>query len=99
MESIQAVTQLIARSQEYRLPLALLFVDYKKAIDSVEINAVSNALAQAVVDSAYVHLLEQCLSNTSTSIQLFERKLKRAEHDYQNHFETKSEKTGCKGSS
>ncbi|XGW34167.1 hypothetical protein V3C99_018187 [Haemonchus contortus] len=74
--NIQAVTRLIERSREYRLPLALLFVDYKKAFDSVEINAVSNALAQARVDPAYVHLLEQCLSNTSTSIQLFERKLK-----------------------
>uniref|UniRef100_A0A7I4Y7G6 Reverse transcriptase domain-containing protein n=1 Tax=Haemonchus contortus TaxID=6289 RepID=A0A7I4Y7G6_HAECO len=76
MDNIQAVTQLIERSREYRLPLALLFVDYKKAFDSVEINAVLNALAQAGVDPAYVHLLEQCLSNTSTSIQLFERKLK-----------------------
>uniref|UniRef100_W6NY38 RNA-directed DNA polymerase (Reverse transcriptase) domain containing protein n=1 Tax=Haemonchus contortus TaxID=6289 RepID=W6NY38_HAECO len=76
MDNIQAVTQLIERSQEYRLPLALLFVDYKKAFDSVEINAVLNALAQAGVDPAYVHLLEQCLSYTSTFIQLFERKLK-----------------------
>ncbi|XGW22067.1 hypothetical protein V3C99_004770 [Haemonchus contortus] len=76
MDNIQAVTQLIERSREYRLPLALLFVDYKKAFDTVEINAVLNALAQAGVDPAYVHLLEQCISNTSTSIQLFERKLK-----------------------
>ncbi|XGW21982.1 hypothetical protein V3C99_004721, partial [Haemonchus contortus] len=76
MDNIQAVTQLIERSREYRLPLALLFVDYKKAFDSVEINAVLNALAQAGVDPPYVHLLEQCLSNTSTPIQLFERKLK-----------------------
>nr|CDJ88451.1 endonuclease-reverse transcriptase [Haemonchus contortus] len=64
MDNIQAVTQLVERSREYRLPLALLFVDYRKAFDSVEINAVLNALAQAGVDPAYVHLLEQCLSNT-----------------------------------
>uniref|UniRef100_A0A7I4YM96 Reverse transcriptase domain-containing protein n=1 Tax=Haemonchus contortus TaxID=6289 RepID=A0A7I4YM96_HAECO len=76
MDNIHAVCQLIERSREYRLPLALLFVDYKKAFDSVEINAVLNALVQAGVDPAYVHLLEQCLSNTSTFIQLFERKLK-----------------------
>ncbi|XGW09915.1 hypothetical protein V3C99_011857 [Haemonchus contortus] len=78
MDNIHAreVCQLIERSREYRLPLALLFVDYKKAFDSVEINAVLNALVQAGVDPAYVHLLTQCLSNTSTFIQLFERKLK-----------------------
>uniref|UniRef100_A0A7I4Z4E1 Reverse transcriptase domain-containing protein n=1 Tax=Haemonchus contortus TaxID=6289 RepID=A0A7I4Z4E1_HAECO len=43
---------------------------------TVEINAVLNALVQAGVDPAYVHLLEQRLSNTSTFIQLFDRKLK-----------------------
>nr|CDJ89054.1 RNA-directed DNA polymerase (reverse transcriptase) domain containing protein [Haemonchus contortus] len=76
MDNIHAVCQLIERSREYRLPLAVLFVNYKKALNSVEINAVLNALVQAGVDPAYVHLLEQCLSNTSTFIQLFERKLK-----------------------
>ncbi|XGW11793.1 hypothetical protein V3C99_012898, partial [Haemonchus contortus] len=49
MDNIHAVCQLIERSREYRLPLALLFVDYKKAFDSVEINAVLNALVQAGV--------------------------------------------------
>nr|CDJ86538.1 RNA-directed DNA polymerase (reverse transcriptase) domain containing protein [Haemonchus contortus] len=76
MDNIHAVSKLTERSQEYCLPLALLFVDYKKAFDSVEISVVLNALVQSGVDPAYVHLLEQCLSNTSTFIQLFERKLK-----------------------
>nr|CDJ90762.1 RNA-directed DNA polymerase (reverse transcriptase) domain containing protein [Haemonchus contortus] len=76
MDNIQAVSQLVERIREYHLPLELLFVDYKKAFDYVEINAVLNALVQAGVDPAYVHLLEQCLSNTSTFIQLFEQKMK-----------------------
>ncbi|VDO42878.1 unnamed protein product [Haemonchus placei] len=76
MHNIQAVGQLIERSREYRLPSALLFVDYKKASDSVAINAVLNVLMQAGVDPDYVHLFEQCLSNTSTFIQLFDPKLK-----------------------
>ncbi|KAK6033464.1 hypothetical protein OSTOST_00316, partial [Ostertagia ostertagi] len=57
MDNIQAVTQLIER----------------KAFDSVEINAVLNALTQAGVLPAYIHLLEQCFSNTSTTIQLFDQ--------------------------
>nr|CDJ88750.1 RNA-directed DNA polymerase (reverse transcriptase) domain containing protein [Haemonchus contortus] len=76
MDNIQAASQLTERSREYSLSLALLFVDYKKAFDSVEINTDLNALVQAGVDPAYVHLLEQCLSNTSTFIQLFDQNLK-----------------------
>ncbi|KIH44049.1 reverse transcriptase [Ancylostoma duodenale] len=51
------------------------FVDYKKAFDSVETNAVLNALTHAGIPSMYIHLLEQCFSNKSTAIQLFDRKL------------------------
>ncbi|EYB81048.1 hypothetical protein Y032_0394g639 [Ancylostoma ceylanicum] len=76
MDNIQAVTQLIERSREYHLPLVLVFVDYKKAFDSVETNAVLNALAHAGVPSVYIRLLEQCFSDNSTIIQLFDRKLK-----------------------
>ncbi|KIH56557.1 hypothetical protein ANCDUO_13262 [Ancylostoma duodenale] len=75
MDNIQATTQLIERSHEYDLPLVLVFVDYKKAFDSVETNAVLNALTHAGIPSVYIHLLEQCFSNTSTTIQLFDRKL------------------------
>ncbi|PIO69822.1 hypothetical protein TELCIR_08344 [Teladorsagia circumcincta] len=75
MDNIQAITQLNERSHEYHLPLALVFIDYKKAFDSVEVNAVLNALMQAGAPPAFIHLLEQCFANTSTTIQLFERKM------------------------
>ncbi|EYC43566.1 hypothetical protein Y032_0489g2366 [Ancylostoma ceylanicum] len=75
MDNIQAATQLIERSREYHL-LLLVFVDYKKAFDSVETNAGLNALAHAGVPSVFIRLLEQCFSNTSTIILLFDRKLR-----------------------
>ncbi|KIH60572.1 reverse transcriptase [Ancylostoma duodenale] len=75
VDNIQAITRLIERSHEYHLPLVLIFVNYKKAFDSVETNAVLNALTHAGIPSVYIHLLEQCFSNTSTTIQLFDRKL------------------------
>ncbi|WKX95020.1 hypothetical protein Q1695_011906 [Nippostrongylus brasiliensis] len=75
MDQIQTVAQLIERSREYHIPLVLVFVDYRKAFDSVEINVVLNALVHAGVPSPYVQLLGECFSNTSTTIQLFDRKL------------------------
>ncbi|KAK6040726.1 hypothetical protein COOONC_21769 [Cooperia oncophora] len=51
---------LIERCKEYKMPLILTFVDYTKAFDSVEINAVLNALQHAGVDPTYVNVLEKC---------------------------------------
>ncbi|CAD6196875.1 unnamed protein product [Caenorhabditis auriculariae] len=57
------------------MPLALAFVDYYKAFDSVEINAVLNALASAGVATKYVELIANSNEGTSTTIQLFDKKL------------------------
>ncbi|EYB91984.1 hypothetical protein Y032_0199g1651 [Ancylostoma ceylanicum] len=76
MDHIHTVVQLIERCREYTMPLVLTFIDYKKAFDSVETNAVLDALLQAGVDSAYVNILEQCNVGTVTTIQLFDKKLR-----------------------
>ncbi|EYC27290.1 hypothetical protein Y032_0009g630 [Ancylostoma ceylanicum] len=75
MDHIHTETQLIERCREYTMPLILTFVDYRKAFDSVETNAVLNALIHAGVDPAYVNILEQCNIGTTTTIQLFDKKL------------------------
>ncbi|VDP38109.1 unnamed protein product [Heligmosomoides polygyrus] len=76
MEYIQTVSQLNEKSREYHITLALVFVDYRKAFDSVEINVIRNALVHAGIPSSYIRLLDECFSNTSTTIQLYDRKLK-----------------------
>ena len=43
-DHIQAVSELIQKSAEYNFPLYMAFVDYQKAFDSVEFEAVWNAL-------------------------------------------------------
>ncbi|KAK6764860.1 hypothetical protein RB195_024981 [Necator americanus] len=44
LDHIQTVLRVIEVCREYRLPLVLTFVDYEKAFDSVETNAVLSAL-------------------------------------------------------
>ncbi|EPB74002.1 hypothetical protein ANCCEY_06888 [Ancylostoma ceylanicum] len=75
MDHIHTIIQLIERRREYTMPLILIFVDYGKASNSVEPNAVLNALIHAGVDPAYVNILEQCNIGTTTTIQLFDKKL------------------------
>jgi len=59
------------RAQEYKFPLCLVFVDYEKAFDSVEVNAVLNAIGRQGVQRKYVKLLEDVNNGCSTYIKLF----------------------------
>ena len=75
IDHIHTVTQLIEKTREYKQPLLLCFIDYVKAFDSVELNAVWNSLHQAGVPPFYINILEQCNLETSTNIKMFDREL------------------------
>ncbi|EYB82909.1 hypothetical protein Y032_0347g3154 [Ancylostoma ceylanicum] len=73
MDNIQTVSRVIEVCREYRLPLVLTFVDYEKAFDSVETNAILSALVDQGVDASYVRTLADCYRQCSTTVQLFQR--------------------------
>ncbi|VDO98673.1 unnamed protein product [Heligmosomoides polygyrus] len=50
IDHIHTITKLIEVSREYKLPLCLTFIDLKKAFDSVEIEAVMEALCLTFID-------------------------------------------------
>ncbi|CAM4691260.1 unnamed protein product [Leuciscus chuanchicus] len=75
MDHLQVLNQLLERTREYKMPLVLAFVDYEKAFDSVEINAVLLALQQQGIGDEYVALLQELNSNCATTITLFDRPL------------------------
>ena len=60
---------------QYKLPLCLLFIDYEKAFDSVELNAALRALVVQVVDANYVESIKCTNTGCSTDIKLFHRDL------------------------
>ncbi|KHJ85951.1 hypothetical protein OESDEN_14313 [Oesophagostomum dentatum] len=59
----------------YKTPMLLMFVDCKKAFDSVEHNAVIEALTDAGIDPGYVGSIQNCYTESTTIIKLFERKI------------------------
>ncbi|XP_029639147.1 uncharacterized protein LOC115214163 [Octopus sinensis] len=59
MDHIFALTQLLERANEYKLPLCVVFIDYEKAFDSVETNAVLNSLQRQGIEAQYVQLLRE----------------------------------------
>ncbi|VDO60746.1 unnamed protein product [Heligmosomoides polygyrus] len=50
IDHIHTITKLIEVSREYKLPLCLTFIDLKKAFDSVETEAVHEALCLTFID-------------------------------------------------
>ncbi|XGW18240.1 hypothetical protein V3C99_002677 [Haemonchus contortus] len=76
MDHIHTITQLIERAREYKQPLLLCFIDYAEAFDSVEHNSVWNTLHHAGVDPCFINLLEQCNTDTFTTIRMFQRELR-----------------------
>ncbi|KAH7701151.1 protein F43G9.7, partial [Aphelenchoides avenae] len=58
-------------TREKDMRLYLVFVDYEKAFDSVEINAVLNALVSQGVSSHYVDILEDVYDGCTTEVKLF----------------------------
>lgn len=53
MDYIQAVNHVIEETNEYRKPPFLAFIDYEKAVNSVQAVAMLNAIQQQSVGEMY----------------------------------------------
>ena len=58
IDHLQTITQLVEKTNEFNIPLALLFIDFEKAFDSIETNTVLSALNEQKIDSRYISLLK-----------------------------------------
>ncbi|XGW13392.1 hypothetical protein V3C99_000039 [Haemonchus contortus] len=68
---IHTLTGLIEVSREYKMPLCLTFIDLKKAFDTVETEAVIEALGNQGVPTKYIRMLRELYDNFTTRISLF----------------------------
>lgn len=70
IDHIFVVTQLIEKCKEYRKTLYICFIDFTKAFDSLEHQAIWEALTQQGVDEEYVELLYDIYSKCSAKIRM-----------------------------
>ena len=70
MDHIHTVNQVIEKTNEYRTPLCLAFIDYEKAFDSIETSAVLNAIRQQGVGELYCRILEDIYKEGTAIIKL-----------------------------
>ncbi|TKR57766.1 hypothetical protein L596_030422 [Steinernema carpocapsae] len=69
-EHLQAVNQLLEKAREYRVPIFMVFIDFEKAFDSVESNAIWNAAQRQGVHPKLLKLLRNIYSQATSKIQV-----------------------------
>jgi len=70
MDKIQALNEVMERTNEYELPLCLGLIDFEKAFDSVSLASVLKSLEYQGIDSAYIKLLRNICSTATSLIKL-----------------------------
>nr|CDJ82579.1 RNA-directed DNA polymerase (reverse transcriptase) domain containing protein [Haemonchus contortus] len=71
IDHIHTLTRLIEVSREYKMPLCLTFIDLKEAFDTVETEAVFEALANQGVPTQYIRMLRELYDSFTTRISPF----------------------------
>ncbi|KAK6762161.1 hypothetical protein RB195_023032 [Necator americanus] len=71
IDHIHTVSKLIELSREYKIPLRLTFIDLKKDFDSVETEAVVEALDNQGVPTQYIKVLRELYSSFTTRTSPF----------------------------
>ena len=68
VDNIQVLTQIVEKTSEYNLPLFMLFIDYEKAFDSVENNAVWGSLQDAQVHPTIIEVLRHIYEEAKSEV-------------------------------
>ena len=70
MDHMQAINQIIEKTNEYNLPLCIGFVDFEKAFDSIEHPAMFRSLRNIGINETYINILEDIYTDATAKIHL-----------------------------
>ena len=62
-----AINQLKDKRREYNIPLCVAFVDYEKAFDSVQTQAILTSLQEQGIEDVYIEILKDIYGQLSDS--------------------------------
>ncbi|EFO97114.1 hypothetical protein CRE_30476 [Caenorhabditis remanei] len=71
IDHIHSVQRLLEVGREYHIPITMVFIDFKKAFDTIEPTALWESLKTQGIDSVYIKLLKECYNDCSTTITPF----------------------------
>ena len=69
-DHIHAIDQLKEKCREYNIPLCVAFVDYEKAFDSVQTQAILTSLQEQGIEDVYIEILKDIYADNSVTVHL-----------------------------
>ena len=69
-DHIHAINQLKEKCREYNIPLCVAFVDYEKAFDSVQTQALLTSLQEQGIEDVYIEILKDIYTDSSVTVHL-----------------------------
>ena len=69
-DHIHAINQLKEKCREYNIPLCVAFVDYEKAFDSVQTQAIVTSLQEQGIEDVYIEILKDIYTDSSVTVHL-----------------------------
>ena len=66
-DHMHAINQLKEKCREYNIPLCVAFVDYEKAFDSVQTQAILTSLQEQGIEDVYIEILKDIYGQLSDS--------------------------------
>uniref|UniRef100_A0A3P9HMW9 ribonuclease H n=1 Tax=Oryzias latipes TaxID=8090 RepID=A0A3P9HMW9_ORYLA len=69
IDHLQSVVQILEKTNEYKIPIYMAFVDYEKAFDSILHKAVFEALKQHSVEEKYINILKETYDGGTAQIR------------------------------
>ena len=70
IDHIHAINQLKEKCREYNIPLCVAFVDYEKAFDSVQTQAILTSLQEQGIEDVYIEILKDIYTDSSVIVHL-----------------------------
>ena len=67
---IHAIDQLKEKCREYNIPLCVAFVDYEKAFDRVQTQAILTSLQEQGIEDVYIEILKDIYTGSSVTVHL-----------------------------
>ena len=67
---IHAINQLKEKCRDYNIPLCVAYVDYEKAFDSVQTQAILTSLQEQGIEDMYIEILKDIYTDSSVTVHL-----------------------------
>jgi len=69
-DHLQVMRSLIEKCNEYKIPIAIIFIDFEKAFDSVELWSIMDSLDECRIDSRYTRLIKYIYEHATSSVKM-----------------------------